>query len=249
MVEQASSLLQICTGKNACATGKQRALQAEPNRMIKQLQRRQQNGITLIELIVAIAAGVMIFSVILAILIRTSAATDASILKATMRQEGRLITDTIVKSLKHCLPATELAPESGGATHFAENQMQFLSLHMAKESQPVQCLIINGQDAKTQLNRVMMKTTPLAGHSASPPPETETREQALGVGGVNIESQVHFRYASSFKTLSPQWVAALKPGRTPRVVEITVIIRDTEQRIEPITITTSLALLSSRGQF
>jgi hypothetical protein len=215
--------------------------------MIKQLQRGQQRGITLIELIVAIAAGVMIFGVILAILIRTSEATDASILKATMRQEGRLITDTIVKSLKQCFPATELGQsEPSGTTHFAENQMQFLSLHMAKESQPVQCLITNGQDAKTQLTRVMMKTTPLTGPADFPTSETEVREQTLGVGGTNIEGQVHFRYASSFKTLSPQWVAALKPGRIPRVVEITVIIRDAEQRVEPVTHTTSLALLSSR---
>ncbi len=217
--------------------------------MIKHLSRRQQNGITLIELIVAIAAGLIIFGLILGILIRTSAATDANILKATMRQEGRLITNIIVKSLKQFFPMSELAQAAPtGVTHFAENQMQFLSLHMAKQSQPVQYLITNGRDAKTQLNRVMMERTPLAQKVASPSPETETREQALGLGVGNVKSEVRFRYASTFEMLSPQWVVALKPGAIPRVVEITVIIRDATDRVESVAITTSLALPSSKEQ-
>ncbi len=220
--------------------------------MIKHLSRRQQNGITLIELIVAIAAGLIIFGLILGILIRTSAATDANILKATMRQEGRLITATIVKSLKQFFPVSELAQAAPtGVMHFAENQMQFLSLHMAKESQPVQYLITNGRDAKTQLNRVMMERAPLAQKAASPSPETQAREQALGILGLgvgNVKSEVRFRYASTFEMLSPQWVVVLKPGAVPRVVEITVIIRDAADRLEPMTITTSLALPSSKEQ-
>ncbi len=220
--------------------------------MIKYLSRRQQNGITLIELIVAIAGGLIIFGLILGILIRTTAATDANILKATMRQEGRLITNTIAKSLKQFLPSGELAQAAPtGATHFAENQMQFRSLHMAKESQPLQYLITNRRDAKTQLNRVMMESTLLGQSVASPSPESETSEQALGVLGLgvgDVESEVRFRYASAFEMLSPQWVVALKPGAVPRVVEITVIIRDATDRVEPVTITTSLALPSSKEQ-
>ncbi len=220
--------------------------------MIKYLSRRQQNGITLIELIVAIAGGLIIFGLILGILIRTSAATDASILKATMRQEGRLITDTVVKSLKQFFPVSELAQAAPtGVTHFAENQMQFRSLHMAKESQPLQYLITNRRDAKTQLNRVMMERAPLAQKAASPSPESEAREQALGILGLgvgDVESEVRFQYASTFEMLSPQWVVALKPGTVPRVVEITVIIRDATDRLEPVTITTSLALPSSKEQ-
>lgn len=217
--------------------------------MIEHVSRRARNGITLIELIVAMAAGLILFGLVIGILIRTSAATNATVLKESMRQEARLITDAIVKSLKQILPAGELAQgAAAGVTHFAENQMQFLSLYAATESQPVQYVIANGQDATTQLNHVVMKSTPIIQEPSAPVAETETGEQVLGIRGENLESEVRFLYASTFDMLSPQWTVSLEPGMIPRVVEITVIVSDPAERVAAVTVTTSLALPSSKEQ-
>jgi hypothetical protein len=214
--------------------------------MIRNRCSRTQNGITLIELIIAIAGGLIIFGLVLAILIRTSAATDADIHKATMQQEARLIANTIVKALKQFCPESELG-QAGPTpvTHFAENQMQFLSLHGAKENQPLLLLIANGRDPKTNLKRVIMRRTVLGQKPLSGSAEREPGVQTLGIGTGDVESEVQLRYAGSFEMLAPQWVASLEAGAIPRVVEITIITRDAAQRLQPVTITTSLALPSS----
>ncbi|MBX7244389.1 MAG: hypothetical protein K1X53_02755 [Candidatus Sumerlaeaceae bacterium] len=188
---------------------------------------------TIVEIIVVVGIGTVVFGLILGAFIETQREADRLLMEQELHREGLVIGRMVERIIRFRLPAGELA--SGGAGQdaaaggettataaktvapqvsktdkFTAGELTVLSLALGTSAEEILCGISNGTSAGSR--HVMLKNTSAEGEGG--------RSKPLGSNTDRYQSEISFRYASEFKGTDAVWKA--DASATPRLVEFAV---------------------------
>jgi len=180
-------------------------------------------GATLIEVLVALAASVVVLGAVLGIYDATSRLSKRSVGRESMLAEARQIAQTIEESLRaYAAPANIQIPNGAPSDRFAEDEAVFYCSDPAPGAAMWRVRIANKDFGEAAGARAVMSRLPAR--------EGDRIEESAGAGqialGVNkgeTTTRVRFSYAYGFNGLEPIWTSQAQPGR-PRLVEFEVTV-------------------------
>lgn len=200
-------------------------------------------GITLIELLVAIAAALIVAEIIFGIFISTNKASEKSNSRVMLYSEGRLIENQIYQILKKRIPESEIVKEGNQfPSSFTDNSLRIFSPSIMEEQYTPRLLTIKN------LNSSENKTSRIVVAEQDYDPETgsinDVTIKDLGAQDDRIDTKIVFQYANQFNELEPQFIKSvdtITTGTIPKLVRYTIILRDTKKDYEPVSFSSAVA--------
>jgi prepilin-type N-terminal cleavage/methylation domain-containing protein len=174
----------------------------------------RRRAMTLIEILVVVAIGLLVVGLVLEAMIGTNRATDELTAREGMRQEALLIAQSVEKVARYRVAPTELAPgaAAGVVEQFGPSQLRLCSLaYGADKDHLLQTVASAGGTSQAQ--HVIMRSSDGAEPDKAP-------AKRLGSNADRFKSDIAFRYASEYKDLEPIW--SDQATSTPRLIEYTV---------------------------
>jgi len=183
------------------------------------LKTHHSKAMTLIEIIVAMAVGVIVLGLLLAIFISTSKGVDKAISKNMLLQEITLASDQVKNVLEYHIPAVELSIDSGVTESFSAEEIRIASSAKGKVA------------AHTIKNVFEDKEGQSVEHTYKPLGEngSETKD-FLGVSSKEVNLSIRFKYANSFDGVEPIWRSSLEK---PALILFTITAEDKKNKVVP----------------
>lgn len=212
------------------------------------LTRSRRAGMTLVEILVSLAAMVVILGAILGIYDVLSRQAGGQMAREAVWLEARNLAQAVEQSLLRHVPAGDLALPGGGQSEsFDPQAVAFFASDPAAGSRIWLVRIFNGskkasegasQDESLPCVVVERRLANEIGDSAKPP-----KVQRFGSGQDRFAAQVRFRYASEFQDgLKPVWQDQPEKGRSPLLVEYQITVSDKGKGAAPAALTGAVAL-------
>ncbi len=193
------------------------------------LQHRTCSGLTLIELMIVLVAGILVFGLILEIFITTNTATKRENIQATMVMEARLIALQVDNAL-NAFSYQISTPVS--QSEFLDERIAFPRLDFINDHAPLISVIetreVNGR------KRIVMVDTPLEATDAQQSPE-----KIPGLNDSLISTSIEFSYAEEMKGIEPVWQDSLSADMTPLLVGYQITINDLQGIAKPLQISSA----------
>lgn len=201
-------------------------------------------GVTLIEVLVAMAISVVVFGIALGILDTTSRGAHRQIDRESLWAEANLIAWEIEQALRAQIGAGEIQI-AGGEAHqsFRPEEIQFYGSDVAQGVNLWRVKIGNRARPGVGANasRVAMIRLPAVGESSGRE-VARGAGRSLGAGGDLLSSRVEFRFAYRYEGLNPVWTETAQAGLAPRAVQFEVIVSHLEQDMPDVRLKGAMAL-------
>lgn len=194
------------------------------------IQKHRCRALTLIEILVVIAVGVMVFGLILEIFISTNRAADKEITRTSMAQEAALIAQQIEQVLKGYrvdLTSQRINPE------FSSERLTCIAISFQPDSlSRIVTLSNQSQDNRT---RIVKEAVSLFEST------DKTKEmEILGLKEEVIDTTISFEYATQIQDLSPVWRSEISPMESPLLIRYMITVKDGRNRVKPLLITSTV---------
>ena len=183
------------------------------------LKTRYSKAMTLVEIVVVMAVGVIVLGLLLAIFISTSKGVDKAISKDMLLQEIILVSDQVKNLLEYCVPSTMLSVDPGVPEIFSANEIRIVS--SAKGKVAVHTIKNVSENKEGQSVEHTYKSL---GENSS-----ETKE-FLGASHKEVNLSIRFKYADSFDGTEPIWRSSLEK---PALISFTITAGDARSRVDP----------------
>jgi prepilin-type N-terminal cleavage/methylation domain-containing protein len=189
-------------------------------------------GVTLVELLVVMAVGVMVMGLLLGIFISTNGAAIRENKKAAQWQEAALIARQVEDALNGWIsniPETELKET------FLDKKAGFFRIDANTGNHLVLSSLTNIMADERTRAVMIQKPIPKSGE------EDETLF-VLGIDSADLSTSVTFQYATEMKDLKPVWKPTLTEGERPLLVKYIIVVQDMDQRVKPVALSSSVLL-------
>ncbi|MCX7016074.1 MAG: prepilin-type N-terminal cleavage/methylation domain-containing protein [Candidatus Sumerlaeota bacterium] len=215
------------TGWNACAT---------------RIASRRRSGVTLVELLVAIAASVLIAGAVYGVYDTTSRLSRRSLTRESMWAEAVQIEQTIEEALRgRVAPADLQLPAGAPGEKFAGDELVVYSSDAAPGAAVSLVRIANKQAFGDVGQRVVITRGPMSPRpGASEQSGDIPRDPGLNRG--RTTTRVRFRAAYQYNGLEPAWAAEPLAGQAPKIVEFEIVVSTEGEGLPPVTVTGETAL-------
>lgn len=193
---------------------------------------RHFTAVTMVELIMAMAVGVVLFATILTLLVHTQRASDRVILREQMMQDALVIEHKLGGILGRAVPDARLTASGLPASRFTAEAIEFYAAGDKLERWTVSAEPAGGgENAPVQVaaRRDGVEAGALTGAGAALP---------MGVGFDKFDSVIKFQFANEYDGLTPQW--STSSDAAPRVIRYTIIISDPRDRAVPVMVSNSV---------
>ena len=190
-------------------------------------------ALTLVELLVVIAVGVMVFGLILQIFISTNRAADKDTTRSTMAQEASLIAQQVEQALQGYrveLTAQQINPE------FTPERLTFIALQFQPDSTARTVTLMN--QVQDNHNRIVEVTVSI--------PEAVDKKRETNILGLKeelIDTSILFEYATQIEDLTPVWQGEISVTEIPLLIKYTITVKDVRNRVKPLVITSTVRVL------
>jgi len=195
-------------------------------------------GMTLVEIIIALAAGVMVAGIVLGIFISTTQVSEKSDSRIMLYSEARLIEQQISNILKKRIPDGEILKEgASGLSSFNQSSLRiFSSTPDLKNFTPALITIKtqNSPDGKSQ--RIVAVEESYDPETGKTSPITE---RDLGSQFDRVNAKIVFKYASDFNELEPNWTDSGSSGTAVKLVQYSITLVDNKKDYSPIIVTSA----------
>jgi prepilin-type N-terminal cleavage/methylation domain-containing protein len=192
---------------------------------------RKHRGITLLEVLVAIAAGAVIFGLAMGILITTNQTANQAMGKESLLQQTQLAMKEIRSVIEATVWPEDLATSLSAQTVllFSKERLGIFSAHNPKGGQFAYCLLGNipifitksGQAGEARSAAGYVRSDPRTGQAVS----------SFSLPTDKLESSIRFSYATEVGAdLQPVWKENLPAGQKPRLIWVELIVRDRERK-------------------
>ena len=174
----------------------------------------RRRGMTLVEVLVVVAVGLLVVGLIVEALIVTNRAADKLTLREGMRQEALLIAQSVEKLTRFRVAPDELAPgaAAGVSEQYSPAELRLCSpVYGGDKERIFQTVSSAGGDEKVQC--VTMRPAGSTEPGKAP-------AKRLGASSERFRSDIAFRYASQFEGLEPVW--SDQATTAPKLIEYTV---------------------------
>lgn len=208
------------------------------------IQDRRHRAVTLLEVLVAIAAAAVIFAIAMGILITTNQTANRAIAHESLLQQAELAMKKVQSAIEATVWPEDVAssPPTQAALVFTTNSLALLSSwHPTRAGRFCRYEFVTIEKVPDKGD---VRT--IAGYlcddpGGGPKPTFEK------LGG-EFDSAIQFRYATQVgPDLQPVWQESLPTGQKPRLIWIELVVRDPERRdrrgqIEEMRLTTAISL-------
>lgn len=206
------------------------------------LPSNRRHGMTLIEMLVSMAIGLVIFGLVLGIYLRMNATTAQALANETMWMEGRSIVQAIDQALRSRVAPSELDLAAGiPGESLTADEATFLVSDATYGADIWRVTIANreidieeGKQWRVVIRRELMQAV-----GADP----VGSESVLGLYKEKTATRVRFFHAYGFASeFEPDWTRETRPGVAPRLIQYVVSVKDEKDALMPLTFTGAVAL-------
>lgn len=199
---------------------------------------RNKNGVTLVELIVAIAVGIMLAEIIFGIFISTNKATEKSNSRVLLYSEARTIDKQIQNIIKKRIPEAEiLTPGQASLASFTENAVRVYSPAISEKQYKASLITIKNQTTPDNKNNRI-----IAFEESFDPAGAVLEGGAvkdLGTQGDRIKAKIKFKFANEFEGLEPKLVDSITTGT--KLIQYTITLEDIKKDYGAISFTSAVS--------
>ncbi len=190
-------------------------------------------GVTLVELIIIIAVGVIVFGLILGILISTSKAVGKGMKSESVISEAENDLEKISSFINNIV-----IDESVKLAIAKKNQAKFL---YSPEKLGIWTSSMNKADPYTYIELFNNKQIdPPKIYVADVELGTNKRtDSPLGPGFEDVATELSFRYATDFQNDEPLWKDSIPADTIPALIEVKISAKSTEKEVKPLEIITT----------
>ncbi len=215
-------------------------------RKLYMFEMRRMAAVTLLEVLVAIAAGAVVLAIALGILITTNQAANRSLAHESVLQQAQLA----MKEIRAVVEAT-VWPEDFATTlpanllRFAKDELVVLSSHRPTTGGLFCLYRFSNKTEKTGGRKETAR--PVAGYERIEP-RTRQIASPFQAFGKEFSASLSFRYATEIGPgLQPAWQESLADGQKPRLIWIELLLRNEDVRDlrgqpEEVRLTTAISL-------
>ena len=185
-------------------------------------------GVTLIELIVILAVGVLVFGMILEILISTSKAVNKrmkyesviSVVENASESMASLINNMVIdESVK-----LSIAEKNKANFLYTGDKLGFWTIGKDASDKYTYVEIFNNKQSEPY--KVSLGSVDL---------ETNTRvDQPLGVRFEDVSTEISFKYAGEFRNGEPFWTDNFPSEKLPALIEVKITGKSTNKEVKPL---------------
>jgi len=209
---------------------------------------RQNRAFTLLEVLVAIATGAVIFGIAMGIFITTTQTANQAIGRESLLQQAQLTMREVRAVIEATIWPEDLAttPAAQIALIFTKEQLGIFSTHQPKGGRFGYCSLGNipvfisksGQSGEARTVAGCIRSDPATGQAVS----------SFSTPTDKFDSALQFRYATERGAdLQPVWQENLSARQRPRLIWVELVLRDREQKTrqgkpEEVRLTTAIAL-------
>ena len=185
-------------------------------------------GVTLIELIVIMAVGALVFGMILEILISTSKAVNKrmkyesviSVVENASERMASLINNMVIdESVK-----LSIAEKNKANFLYTGDKLGLWTIGKDAPEKYTYVEIFNNKQSEPY--KVSLGSVDL---------ETNTRtDQSLGVGFEDVTTEISFKYAGEFRNGEPFWTDNFPSEKIPALIEVRILGKSTNKEVKPL---------------
>lgn len=185
-------------------------------------------GVTLIELIVIMAVGALVFGMILEILISTSKAVNKrmkyesviSVVENASESMASLINNMVIdESVK-----LSIAEKNKANFLYTGDKLGFWTIGKDASDKYTYVEIFNNKQSEPY--KVSLGSVDL---------ETNTRvDQPLGVRFEDVSTEISFKYAGEFRNGEPFWTDNFPSEKLPALIEVKITGKSTNKEVKPL---------------
>jgi hypothetical protein len=194
--------------------------------------------VTLLEVLVATAVGVVVAGLVLGILIQSNRETDLEMRRAKLLSSASELLQEVQAWCERSRDVTEYNDEV-----YETNRLR-LNARSADTAAP------GMWEAKTVAEEggVVEVHSIWTGDGWGNPPDEASGEWRVFGEDPSIQLSLTFRYAWDLDGLAPAWNPARRGRERPRMVEVTVLAQDAMGRVKSIRLTSALGVRSPEGR-
>lgn len=185
---------------------------------------RSAKGMTLVEIVISIAAGLIVLFFVLAIFISTISGIDKTIARDALKQEIRTIAEEVKFIVNHHVPPDELNVKKPFEELFVHDRLTIAS---STKISVVKCTLSNLSGEEDNNNSVIKTIQSFRDRSRE-------RTEFLGTSPNTVSTSILFAYAVENENGMIIWEDSLPPGSKPHLVEFTITARNLSHDIEPM---------------
>lgn len=203
---------------------------------IRKIAHKKIRAITLVELLVVIAVGVMVLGLVLQMFISTNLATKKDNIEAIMLQEATLI----ARQLETALDALIAEQTAYNVEEiYQDTRLQFPRVEYL-ESEKLGVVLTAFQNQQVEgRTRIVMLNTPLGGQLHS----EEQKPTVLGLNEPHIATNVRFYYADKVDVNNINWLDRVTSPERPILIRYTITVNDLQNLVKPLKLTSSVRVL------
>lgn len=203
---------------------------------IRKIAHKKIRAITLVELLVVIAVGVMVLGLVLQMFISTNLATKKDNIEAIMLQEATLI----ARQLETALDALIAEQTAYNVEEiYQDTRLQFPRVEYL-ESEKLGVVLTAFQNQQVEgRTRIVMLNTPLGGQLHS----EEQKPTVLGLNEPRIATNVRFYYADKVDVNNINWLDRVTSPERPILIRYTITVNDLQNLVKPLKLTSSVRVL------
>lgn len=203
---------------------------------IRKIAHKKIRAITLVELLVVIAVGVMVLGLVLQMFISTNLATKKDNIEAIMLQEATLI----ARQLETALDALIAEQTAYNVEEiYQDTRLQFPRVEYL-ESEKLGVVLTAFQNQQVEgRTRIVMLNTPLGGQLHS----EEQKPTVLGLNEPRIATNVRFYYANKVDVNNINWLDRVTSPERPILIRYTITVNDLQNLVKPLKLTSSVRVL------
>jgi len=187
-------------------------------------------GITLVELIIIMAVGVLVFGLILGILIETSRAVNKRMKYESVISEVESASERIASLINNIIidESIKQAIAEKNKANFLYTSDKLGLWTTGKDAPDKYTYVEIFNNKQSEPNKAAMGCVAL---------ETNTRvDQPLGVGFEDVATEISFKYASEFREGEPAWMDSFPFDKIPALIEVKILAKSIDKEVKPLEI-------------
>ena len=190
---------------------------------------KNNRGVSLVELLIVIAVGTMVFGLILGILVNTSAAVEKKMKYESVVSKTESVLENISSDINNVIIdptlVTKIIEKNPKAYRFSANQLGFWC---AENKEGDSYHYVDLFNKPGEVSNIMKG---IVGFESN-----ERDDKVVGVNFEDVSTQVSFRYAKSFNAGKPEWKDSLPDGEYPKLIEVKVKAFSSDEDVKPLEI-------------